>query len=77
MPKIRPLTEAGRDQERNRAIVHAVYNGKMDKGIKMTDIAARGGITVRTLQNYMKDPGRMPLQVYRDICRAVGMEVNF
>lgn len=74
MPKVRPLTEAGRDKERDAAFKKAVYD---QKGVlRLEDIAAKCGIARCTLDRYLNHPGWMPLQTYRDICRAVGMEAN-
>lgn len=73
MPKVRPLTEAGRDKERDATFKKTVYEKKGET--RFEDIAAKCGITRYTLYQYLNHPGWMPIQTYRDICRAVGMEV--
>lgn len=80
MPKIRALTEERRqaeaDSSRNLAIRDRLRIGKDHAGLTLDDISASTGISRATVCKYFKTPEAMPIQAYRNICRAVGVEVT-
>lgn len=80
MPKVRTLTEEKRqaeaDSSRNLAIRDKLRIGKDHAGLTLDDISASTGISRATVCKYFKTPETMPIQAYRAICRAVGVEVT-
>ena len=80
MPKVRALTEERRiaeaDSNRNMAIRDKLRIGKDHAGMTLDEISSDTGISRATVCKYFKMPEVMPIQAYRDICRAIGLEVT-
>lgn len=76
MPKVRALTEAERDKERDLVIRQSIRHRKDDIGMTVEEVAKKAGLSCTAIYTYMKNPSKMTIRAYRDICRAVGLEVT-
>lgn len=80
MPKIRALTEAGRNAEADRAldadICRTLRVQMCEKRLTKREVARRLGVTDKTVHSRIEHAGSMTIQQYRDMCRAIGLEVT-
>lgn len=76
MPRVRALTEAERDKERDLAIRQSIRHRKDDAGMTVEEVAKKAGLSCTAIYTYMKSPSKMTIQTYRNVCRALGIEVR-
>lgn len=80
MPYTKPLTEAGKEAERQRkrtAIFREAYGGrKAVAGFKDYEIAALIGCGESTIRRWLKNPDQIPMGVLPRLIQVTGIPVE-
>ena len=80
MPKIRALTEAGRNAEADRKLdadICRTFRVQMcDHRMTKCEVALKLVISRVTVHRRFEHAGSMTIQQYRDMCRVIGVEVR-
>lgn len=66
-----PRTKLGANKYKDSDLVELIRKYKYGKALTNAEIGKKVGISERSWNNYMSDPGRIPLRVLRDLQKVL------